>query len=141
VSKEPWRFYQKMSDALLATKRPILYAICNWGLNQPWTWAPKMANMWRTTHDIFPYYPWVFTLVDMQNLFAKYAGPGHWNDPDILEVGVNGNIANQPWMPKTNLTERECRSHFDMWSIVAAPLILGHDIRKTPEWVKKNYFQ
>jgi alpha-galactosidase len=94
-----------------------------------------MSNLWRTTLDIFPNYAWISIIVDMNEPLYKYVGPGKWNDPDMLEVGVNGTIANQPWLPKTTLTRREARTHFSLWSMMAAPLILGNDLRKVEKWV------
>ena len=83
-----------MSAALNATGRPIVYSICNWGKKDPWTWAPDVANMWRTTMDIYPQYARVMSIVDDQAGKETFAGPGHWNDPDMVEVGVDSTIFN-----------------------------------------------
>jgi alpha-galactosidase len=119
--------YTTMRDALYATGRPIVFSICEWGSNNPWIWGPKIGHLWRTTGDIFncfdgvddhgSYKNWgVLQILDMQKNLRQYAGPGHWNDPDMLEVG-NGMTAN------------EDRAHFSMWCMLAAPLIAGNDLR------------
>ena len=116
--------YTLMRDALQLAGRPIVFSICEWGNSKPWTWAPAVGNLWRTTTDIKDIWEGrmrgngagVVTIADLQVDLADYAGPGHWNDPDMLEVGNGG----------MNLTEY--RSHFSLWSIMAAPLIAGNDI-------------
>ncbi len=121
--------YDKMGKALKkatadyaaatgAAEKPIVYSICEWGVNRPWRWGPGVGNLWRTTMDIKPYWASVLAIYEFTVMLGKYAGPGGWNDPDMLEVG-NG-----------NLTEEECRSHFTLWCMMAAPLILGNDIRQ-----------
>lgn len=116
--------YRKMHDALVASGRPIVFSICEWGSSRPWTWAIGIGQLWRTTGDIGPFYHGVKTwnhgwkdILDLQAGLAPYAGPGHWNDPDMLEVG-NG-----------NLTLDESRAHFSLWCMLAAPLIAGNDVR------------
>jgi alpha-galactosidase len=118
--------YRIMSDALRAAKRPIIFSLCEWGQNQPWLWAEPVGHLWRTTGDISPVYigaglkTWEHgwkTLLDMNVGLEKYAGPGHWNDPDMLEVGNGG------------LTYAESRAHFSLWCMLAAPLIAGNDVR------------
>lgn len=121
--------YKLMSNALKATGRPIWFSMCEWGTNKPWEWAADIAHSWRTTGDIWPYFDtipaefdgqWhgdpVMTLLDLNEPLRAYAGPGHWNDPDMLEVG-NG-----------SLTMAENRSHFTLWCMMAAPLLLGNDL-------------
>ena len=115
--------YKKMSDALNTSGRPILFSLCEWGLSSPWLWAKEVGNMWRATADIADCWDctagnllgWTVILEQSVNL-APFAGPGHWNDPDMLEVG------------NTGLTLTESRSHFSMWCMLAAPLIAGNDI-------------
>ena len=115
--------YKIMSDALVATGRPILFSLCEWGLSSPWQWAKNVGNIWRATADIADCWDctagnllgWTVILEQSVNL-SPYAGPGHWNDPDMLEVGNSG------------LTLTESRSHFSMWCMLAAPLIAGNDI-------------
>jgi alpha-galactosidase len=120
--------YTTMSKALKAAGHPIVFSLCEWGSNKPWEWAENVGELWRTTGDISALYDgyldrgtWkqtgVMPIVDQQIGLRKYAGPGHWNDPDMLEVG-NG------------MSVSEDRSHFSMWCILAAPLMAGNDLRK-----------
>ncbi len=120
--------YTTMSKALRKAGHPIVFSLCEWGTNKPWEWAKDVGHLWRTTGDIGnvfdgikKYATWhsngVMTIVDMQDTLQKYAGPGHWNDPDMLEVG-NG------------MTVSEDRTHFSIWCMLAAPLMAGNDIRK-----------
>lgn len=118
--------YLTMRNALYAAKRPIVFSICEWGNNKPWLWAKNIGHLWRTTGDITACFDcvvdhgtwksWgVMQILDMQKGLRTYAGPDHWNDPDMLEVG-NGMTAN------------EDRAHFSMWCMLAAPLIAGNDL-------------
>ena len=120
--------YATMSNALKTAGRPIVFSLCEWGTNKPWQWAAPVGHLWRTTGDISNLFDgildhgtWqqngIMRIVDSQDSIRKYAGPGHWNDPDMLEVG-NG------------LTAAENRTHFSMWCMLAAPLIAGNDLRK-----------
>ncbi len=109
--------YVKMGKALKATGRPIVYSLCQYGWDAPWEWAPALGgNLWRTTGDIDPTWDRIYTILSQQEGLEKYAGPGHWNDPDMLEVG-NG-----------KLTLAENRTHFSMWAMLAAPLLAGNDL-------------
>ncbi|MGW3034103.1 NPCBM/NEW2 domain-containing protein [Streptomyces sp. NPDC001178] len=110
--------YTTMRDALEATGRPIVYSICEWGQNKPWEWAADVGHLWRTTGDISDNWGSMLSILKQNLLLAPYAGPGHWNDPDMLEVGNGG------------MTDTEYRSHFSMWSIMAAPLLIGSDLRR-----------
>ena len=111
--------YRKMGDALKATGRPILYSLCQYGVDQPWKWGPGLgANMWRTTDDINDSYGRMIAIGFSQAGLSKYAGPGHWNDPDMLEVG-NG-----------KMTYDEYKTHMSLWVILAAPLLAGNDLSK-----------
>lgn len=121
--------YKRMGDALKnATKlwaevtntpeKPIVYSICEWGTAKPWDWGSKAGNMWRTTHDIFANWKSIMIIYNYSVKLYDRASVGHWNDPDMLEVG-NG-----------KLTEDENRAHFSLWCMMAAPLMLGNDIRK-----------
>ena len=130
--------YTLMRNALRAAGRPIFFSMCEWGSNKPWEWAADVGHSWRTTGDIgvvfLPVPPkydengrrmWaplsVMGIADINEPLRQYAGPGHWNDPDMLEVG-NG------------MTVAEDRTHFTLWCMMAAPLILGNDITNmTPE--------
>ena len=132
--------YTTMRDALFAAKRPVVFSICEWGGSKPWEWAKDVGHLWRTTGDIHACYNCVQrwergwkTILDLQyslvqpadgqnNGIGQYAGPGHWNDPDMLEVGREG------------LTFAESRAHFSLWCLLAAPLMAGNDVRNmTPE--------
>ena len=109
--------YDKMDKALKATGRPIVYSFCQYGWDAVWEWAPSAGgNLWRTTGDIDPHWDRIYAIVSQQEGLEKYAGPGHWNDPDMLEVG-NG---------KLSLAEN--RTHFSMWAMLAAPLLAGNDL-------------
>ncbi len=120
--------YKTMAAALKRAGHPIVLSICEWGNDKPWIWGPKSGHLWRTTGDIYSCFDcikdngsWhangVMKILDMQKNLRVYAGPGHWNDPDMLEVG-NG------------MTASEDRAHFAMWCMIAAPLIAGNDLRK-----------
>ncbi len=98
-------------------EKPIVFSICEWGRNFPWQWGPAAGNLWRTTPDIRPVWSSVVGIYELNVLLDKHAGAGGWNDPDMLEVG-NG-----------SLTYEENKSHFTLWCMMAAPLILGNDIR------------
>jgi alpha-galactosidase len=109
--------YAKMSAALRATGRPIVLSLCQYGWDAVWEWAPALGgNLWRTTDDITPRWDRIYAIVSQQEGLEAYAGPGHWNDPDMLEVG-NG-----------RLTLAENRAHFSMWAMLAAPLLAGNDL-------------
>ena len=110
--------YAKFRDALARTGRPIVLSICEWGSNQPWEWAPRVGNLWRTTDDIEDTWSSMLDNLDQSAQHATAAGPGAWNDPDMLEVGNGG------------MTDEEYRAHFSLWAIMAAPLIAGNDLRQ-----------
>jgi alpha-galactosidase len=116
--------YGRMRDALHAAGRPIVFSLCEWGDSKPWTWAANTGHLWRTTGDIMSCYDCVQQwstgwkgILDKQVGLEKYAGPDHWNDPDMLEVGNKG------------LTLAESRAHFSFWCLLAAPLMAGNDVR------------
>ncbi|MBP7506492.1 MAG: glycoside hydrolase family 27 protein [Prolixibacteraceae bacterium] len=119
--------YLTMRDALYKAGRPILFSMCEWGDNKPWKWAKDIGHMWRTTGDIYDDFygelnhgtwsSWgILNILDMQEGLREYAGPGHWNDPDMMEVG-------------NDMTINESRAHFSMWCMLAAPLIAGTSIQ------------
>ncbi|MEV0447061.1 NPCBM/NEW2 domain-containing protein [Streptomyces sp. NPDC050600] len=110
--------YITMRDALRATGRPIVYSICEWGENKPWEWAGDVGQLWRTTYDINDSWGSMLSIMKQNLPLSRYAGPGRWNDPDMLEVGNGG------------MTDTEYRSHFSMWSMMASPLLIGSDLRK-----------
>ncbi|WP_263375413.1 alpha-galactosidase [Granulicella aggregans] len=113
-----------LADAAKKTGHPILFSLCEWGSNKPWLWAGPVGNMWRSTGDIQDCWnckkDWggngVVQIIDQLDPIYSYAGPGHWNDPDMLEVGNGG------------MTTEENRSHFSLWALLAAPLLAGNDI-------------
>jgi len=111
--------YKKMSDALKATGRPIVYSLCQYGLQKVWEWGPSVGgNLWRTTGDIEDKWDSMAKIgFDRQVNLAKYAGPGHWNDPDMLEIGNGG------------MNPTEYRTHMSLWAMLAAPLLAGNDLR------------
>ncbi|GAB4814199.1 hypothetical protein N2152v2_001245 [Parachlorella kessleri] len=113
--------YTAMRDALNKTGRPIIYSLCEWGLEDPWQWAPTVGNSWRTTDDIAPSWDSILAKLDNTLSLAQFAGPGAWNDPDMLEVG-NG-----------NLLLGEQRAHFALWALLKAPLMIGTDLRRLPK--------
>jgi len=118
--------YTKMHDALAKTGRPIVLSLCQYGWNKVWQWGPSVGgNLWRTTGDITDRYAVMAEIGFNQNGLEKFAGRGHWNDPDMLEVGNGG------------MNEDEYRTHFSLWAMLAAPLIAGNDLNKmTPYTVE-----
>ncbi|TCO46710.1 alpha-galactosidase [Actinocrispum wychmicini] len=110
--------YTTMRDALRKTGRPIVFSLCEWGENQPWTWASDVGHLWRTTGDISDSYDSMLAIAKKNWTLSAFAGPGHWNDPDMLEVGNGG------------MTATEYQSHFSLWSMMSAPLLIGTDLRK-----------
>ena len=116
--------YALMRQALDASGRPIVFSICEWGTNKPWLWANGIGNLWRTTGDINDVWAstkkddlGVVDILDKQVGLESFAGPGHWNDPDMLEVGNGG------------MSVPEYRAHFSLWSLLASPLMAGNDLR------------
>jgi alpha-galactosidase len=117
--------YAKWALAIAATRRRMVLSICEWGRSHPWTWAGTVGHLWRTCWDIQPEWSSVMTILDRQSGLHPYAGPGHWNDPDMLEVG-NG-----------DLTTVESKTHFAMWAMLAAPLMAGNDLRVMSDEVRE----
>ncbi|XP_047947141.1 alpha-galactosidase-like isoform X2 [Salvia hispanica] len=113
----PKERYPVMAKALLNSGRKIFYSMCEWGLEDPATWAKSIGNSWRTTEDIRDDWNSMTSLADKNDRWAKYAGPGGWNDPDMLEVGNGG------------MSSEEYRSHFSIWALIKAPLLIGCDVR------------
>jgi len=114
----PQTRYPIMRDALNHTERHIFYSLCEWGEDNPATWAPNVGNSWRTTGDISDNWARMLSRIDKNDEWYKYAGPGGWNDPDMLEVGNGG------------MTTVEYTSHFSLWCLAKAPLLIGCDITK-----------
>ncbi|WP_259071680.1 glycoside hydrolase family 27 protein [Mucilaginibacter sp. X4EP1] len=126
--------YTTMSLAIRAAGRPIVFSLCEWGNHQPWRWAKDVGQLWRSTGDIYAGFEknlskgsWtalsVLSILDKQDSIRQYAGPGHWNDPDMLEVG-NG------------MKYNEDKAHFSLWCMLAAPLMAGNDLRKMSDQTK-----
>ena len=117
--------YRTMSDAIKASGRPMVFSICEWGENQPWKWGKGVGHLWRTTPDIRDCYEckfdWggvgVLNIIDAVADLYSYAGPGHWNDAEMLEIGNGG------------MSYNEYVTHFSMWGMLAAPLMAGNDLR------------
>lgn len=128
--------YTTMRDALYKTGRPIVLSICEWGDNKPWEWGKPIGHLWRTTGDITDCWDceenhgsWsslgIMRILDKQKGLRVHAAPGHWNDPDMMEVGNSG------------LTVNESRAHFSMWAMLAAPLIAGNDVRNMSKEIRE----
>jgi alpha-galactosidase len=125
--------YGLMSEALKKSGRPIVFSLCEWGSTKPWLWAKDTGNLWRTTGDIVD--KWeaagkedflgVVNILDLQNGLETYAGPGHWNDPDMLEVGNGG------------MNNTEYQAHFSLWCMLAAPLMAGNDLRSMKPQIRE----
>src|ERR1700674_3545911 len=111
--------YKKMGDALKVTGRPIVFSMCQHGLQNVWEWGASVGgNLWRTTGDIEDNWKSMSTIgFDKQVGHERYAGPGHWNDPDMLEIGNAG------------MSATEYRTHMSLWAMLAAPLLAGNDLR------------
>jgi alpha-galactosidase len=134
--------YKKMGDALKATGRPIIFSICEWGPRSPWLWGKEVGgNLWRTSYDVYDVWDkprndispiGILTSMDVAANLERFAGPGGWNDPDMLVVGLNnkGNIKGG------GCNEIEYRTQMSMWCMLAAPLMIGCDIRKMDETTK-----
>jgi alpha-galactosidase len=118
--------YTLFRNAIAASGRPMVFSICEWGSNKPWLWAGPVGNLWRATDDIQDCWdckkPWggvgVVQILDLMDGLQTYSGPGHWNDPDMLEVGNGG------------MTTDEDRAHFSMWALFSAPLLVGTDLTR-----------
>ncbi len=118
--------YEKMHEALKATGRPILFSLCQYGWGAVWTWGPEVgASMWRTSDDISDSYDRMSLNGFGQAGLERFAGPGHWNDPDFLEVGNGG------------MTADEQKTHFSLWAMMAAPLIAGNDLTEMSEQTRR----
>ena len=123
--------YTLMSDALRASGRDIVFSLCEWGNSKPWNWASRVGNLWRTTGDIYDawdgkrtYSLGIMNIVDLNEPLHPFAGPGHWNDPDMLEVGNGG------------MSDTEYRAHFSLWAMMSAPLMAGNDLAAMDEKTK-----
>ncbi len=116
--------YGKWSQAFRSAGRPMVLSLCEWGRTRPWQWGGRVGHLWRTCWDIQDTWDSLTTVLDRQRGLSAYAGPDHWNDPDMLEVGNGG------------MSTAEYRAHFSLWCLLAAPLMAGNDIRTMPDDVK-----
>lgn len=122
---DPQTRYSIIRDAIANSGRPMLFSICNWGVNKPWIWGPATGNIWRTTDDIFDFWDRVTWIIDQNSPLANFAGPTlGWNDADMLMVGNYGTGA----VFGEGMTDTEYRSHMSMWAIMASPLIAGNNL-------------
>jgi len=115
--------YPIMRDALNATGRPIFFSLCEWGVDNPATWAPEVSNSWRTTGDISANWNSIMRNANLSDAWWSRAHSGAWNDPDMLEVGNGG------------LTYDQNVAHFSLWTLIKSPLLLGNDLRNIPAQV------
>ena len=118
MGRELKRASKQYAERTGEKEKPIVFSLCEWGVNKPWKWGRQAGNLWRTTPDIRPTWGSVLMIYEANVRLWKHASIGGWNDPDMLEVG-NGNF-----------TFEENRSHFSLWCMMCAPLILGNDVRK-----------
>jgi alpha-galactosidase len=141
--------YQKMGDALAASGRPIVYSLCEYGMGSVEKWGSAVGgNLWRTTDDINDSWESMIANIESQAPTAPYAGPGHWNDPDMLEIG-NRHMTDEQYRARMgdlggvtassqriHMTDDEYRTHMSLWALAAAPLLAGNDIRTMSEVTK-----
>jgi alpha-galactosidase len=116
TTQEAKSSYATMRDGLYAAGRPIVFSLCEWGVAKPWEWGKDVGHLWRTTGDIGDRWDSMISIADKNKELSRYAGPGRWNDPDMLEVGNGG------------MTYEEYKTHFSLWCMMAAPLIAGNDL-------------
>jgi alpha-galactosidase len=117
--------YEKMHRALVRTGRPIVYSLCQYGVGSVWEWGPSVGgNLWRTTDDIRDQYRSMALIGFSQAGLEKFAGPGHWNDPDMLEIGNGG------------MNDDQYRTQMSLWAMLAAPLIAGNDLSRMDDATK-----
>lgn len=109
--------YPVMTHALMKTGRPIYFSLCEWGDMHPALWGAPLGNSWRTTNDIADNWESMISRADQNEIYADYARPGGWNDPDMLEIGNGG------------MTNDEYKVHFSIWAISKAPLLIGCNLR------------
>ena len=125
TDEEMQAVYQKMGEALHASGRPIVYSLCQYGRADVWKWGPRVSgNLWRTTGDISDRWQSMINIGFKQDELGPFAAPGHWNDPDMLEIGNGG------------MTDDEYRTHMSLWSMLAAPLLAGNDLRDMTQAIR-----
>ena len=125
--------YRVMGQALQSTDRDILYSLCQYGMSDVWTWGATVGgNCWRTTGDIQDNWSSLRGIFTSQNGHEQYAGPGHWNDPDMLMVGIVGFGNTHP----THLKPNEQILHLSLWSLLASPLLIGCDLTRLDPFTK-----
>lgn len=138
--------YKKMGDALKATGRPIVFAICEWGGRSPWLWAKAAGgHLWRTTYDSRDgwysgdhHLTGIMDIFDQQEGLERYAGPNGWNDPDLLMVGLYGQGKSSSHDERfQGCTDEEYKTHFALWCMLAAPLIVNNDIRTMSDFTQQ----
>jgi len=130
--KDPKVAYKLFGDAIKRAPRDIVFSICNWGRNNPWEWGESVGgNLWRTTGDITDTWSSMSRIGFGQAGLSKYAGPGHWNDPDMLVVG---NVGWGPELHPARLTPDEQYTHISLWCLLAAPLLIGCPIEQIDDF-------
>jgi alpha-galactosidase len=118
VKRDPEPSFRRVRRLLDASGRRVVLSISTWGQGEPWRWRAGVGQLWRVSGDIRPDWDWIVKIAGRSNLRRRFAGPGGWNDPDMLEVGNRG------------LSAREGRAHFGLWAMLAAPLVAGNDVRR-----------
>lgn len=130
--------YKRMSDALKRSGRKIVFSVCEWGQRYPWFWAEEAGgNLWRTTYDIRDTWSSLIHIYETNVRLDKYAGPGHWNDPDMLIVGLRGKGGPASDLGGTGCSDVEYRSNMSLWSMMASPLVATNDIRNMSDAYKE----
>jgi alpha-galactosidase len=118
VRRDPRPYFARVRDILRATRRPIVFSIVTWGIGAPWHWGARTGHLWRVSPDLLDRWSSLLKVVRRNRRLARYAGPGGWNDADMLQVG-NG-----------SMTATEYRAHFSLWAMMASPLLAGNDLRR-----------
>ncbi len=130
--------YKKMANALRNSGRKIVFSICEWGGRQPWFWAADAGGqLWRTTGDVRDSWHSLMYNLDINANLESHAGPGHWNDPDMLIVGLRGSKGPAGDNGGTGCNDVEYQSNMSLWCIMASPLIATNDVRNMNEETKR----
>ena len=130
--------YKKMADALRNSEREIVFSICEWGGRQPWFWAAGVGGqLWRTTGDVRDTWKSLMYNLDINANLESHAGPGHWNDPDMLIVGLRGSKGPAGDLGGTGCNDIEYQSNMSLWCIMASPLIATNDVRNMNDETKR----